>query len=49
VADTNYRIDLDNDIVRALAQAGEFAALYEADQVRFLSFASSFTCNNFGV
>ncbi|KAL0949308.1 hypothetical protein HGRIS_009384 [Hohenbuehelia grisea] len=34
LADTNYRIDLENDHVRALAQADEFDTLLGADQLR---------------
>jgi hypothetical protein len=34
LADTNYRIDLENDAVRSLAQRDEFDALLAADQVR---------------
>ncbi|KAF7432917.1 inositol polyphosphate 5-phosphatase [Pleurotus ostreatus] len=34
LADTNYRIDLDNEVVRGLAQAQEFDALVAADQLR---------------
>ncbi len=33
-ADTNYRIDLDNDTVRPLAEADDFDTLVSADQVR---------------
>lgn len=33
-ADTNYRIDLDNERVRALALIDDFDALVAADQVR---------------
>ena len=33
LADTNYRIDLDNDIVRALATSDQLDALVAADQV----------------
>ncbi|KAJ8515324.1 hypothetical protein ONZ45_g7241 [Pleurotus djamor] len=33
LADTNYRIDLDNEVVRDLAQRGEFDALVAADQL----------------
>jgi hypothetical protein len=50
VADTNYRIDLDNDVVRPLALVDEFTALYEADQVRFHHLLGhSLTYNDFGV
>ncbi|KAI0638342.1 DNase I-like protein [Trametes polyzona] len=34
LADTNYRIDLDNDRVRTLAQLDDFDALLAADQLR---------------
>ncbi|OSD04401.1 DNase I-like protein [Trametes coccinea BRFM310] len=34
LADTNYRIDLDNDRVRTLAQMDDFDALLAADQLR---------------
>ena len=34
LADTNYRIDLDNERVRTLAQIDDFDALLAADQVR---------------
>ncbi|KAI0796871.1 DNase I-like protein [Abortiporus biennis] len=34
LADTNYRIDLDNDRVRSLAQTDDFDALFAADQLR---------------
>jgi hypothetical protein len=34
LADTNYRIDLDNDTVRSLAMMDNFDALLAADQVR---------------
>jgi len=34
LADTNYRIDLDNDVVRSLAQHDEFDSLLVADQLR---------------
>lgn len=34
LADTNYRIDLDNDVVRPLAQRGELDGLLAADQLR---------------
>ncbi|KAG2156260.1 SacI homology domain-containing protein [Suillus clintonianus] len=34
LADTNYRIDLDNESVRALAGADDFDALVAADQLR---------------
>ena len=34
LADTNYRIDLDNDVVRPLAQRDELDRLLAADQVR---------------
>jgi hypothetical protein len=33
LADTNYRIDLDNDTVRALVRIGDLETLLEADQV----------------
>jgi hypothetical protein len=33
LADTNYRIDLDNAAVRAYAEADEFDPLVAADQV----------------
>lgn len=33
LADTNYRIDLENERVRQLAQADDFDALLSADQV----------------
>lgn len=33
LADTNYRIDLDNERVRYLAQMDDFDALLAADQV----------------
>lgn len=36
LADTNYRIDLDNEPVRSLVQAGDFDALVAVDQVRDL-------------
>jgi synaptojanin len=37
-ADTNYRIDLENDVVRALATSDEIDMLIAADQVSdFLS------------
>ena len=32
-ADTNYRVDLENDVVRALATADNLDHLYAADQV----------------
>ena len=35
LADTNYRIDLDNSLVRALAAQEDYDALLAADQVRF--------------
>ncbi|KAH7887567.1 SacI homology domain-containing protein [Phlebopus sp. FC_14] len=34
LADTNYRIDLDNDTVRSMAIAGEYDSLVAADQLR---------------
>ncbi|KAF9651242.1 inositol polyphosphate phosphatase [Thelephora ganbajun] len=34
LADTNYRIDLENDLVRSLAQCDKFDALLAADQLR---------------
>ena len=34
LADTNYRIDLDNAAVRAYAEADDFDPLTAADQVR---------------
>jgi hypothetical protein len=34
MADTNYRIDLDNATVRSLAETDELDALFAADQVR---------------
>jgi hypothetical protein len=34
LADTNYRIDLDNAAVRAYAEADNFDPLVAADQVR---------------
>lgn len=34
LADTNYRIDLENDVVRSLAQCDEFDGLLAADQLR---------------
>lgn len=39
LADTNYRVDLDNDEVRSLAEKGEYDALVAVDQVggRFFS------------
>lgn len=36
LADTNYRIDLENEPVRSLIQAGDFDALVAVDQVRSL-------------
>ena len=33
LADTNYRIELDNDRVRQLAQSDDYDALLSADQV----------------
>jgi hypothetical protein len=33
IADTNYRVDLDNDIVRHLAENDELDALVASDQV----------------
>lgn len=33
LADTNYRIDLENEVARSLAQASSFDALFAADQV----------------
>jgi hypothetical protein len=33
LADTNYRIDLDNDTVRAMVQSGDLDSLVAADQV----------------
>jgi hypothetical protein len=33
VADTNYRVDLDNSTVRALAEANDLDALFAVDQV----------------
>lgn len=38
LADTNYRIDLENDVVRSLAQRDEFDRLLAADQVGILKF-----------
>lgn len=32
-ADTNYRVDLENDVVRHLASSGELDMLIAADQV----------------
>lgn len=37
MADTNYRIDLENDIVRSFARRDEFDVLLAADQVRIQS------------
>ena len=34
LADTNYRLDLDNGAVRALAEADDLDALFAVDQVR---------------
>lgn len=34
LADTNYRIDLENEIVRSLATTDQLDALLAADQVR---------------
>ncbi|KAG7449414.1 inositol polyphosphate phosphatase [Guyanagaster necrorhizus] len=34
LADTNYRIDLDNEIVRTLAQSDDFDSLVSADQLK---------------
>ena len=34
LADTNYRIDLENDVVRSLVQRDELDGLLAADQVR---------------
>lgn len=34
LADTNYRIELDNATVRSLAETDELDALFAADQVR---------------
>ena len=36
LADTNYRIELDNELVRQLATSDDFDALLAADQVRFI-------------
>jgi len=33
LADTNYRIDLDNDTVRSMVQSGDLDSLVAADQV----------------
>lgn len=41
LADTNYRIDMDNELVRSLAKADDFDALLAADQVGLISHSSS--------
>lgn len=34
LADTNYRVDMENDVVRTLAMADDLDALVAADQLR---------------
>jgi hypothetical protein len=41
LADTNYRIDLDNDSVRSLAHRNDFDGLLAADQVMSQAFFRS--------
>jgi hypothetical protein len=45
-ADTNYRIDLENDVVRGLASSDDLDLLFAADQVRWRSVPFTANANN---
>ena len=45
LADTNYRIDLDNSLVRELAESDELDALMGADQVNISLSLEVFSLN----